>query len=242
MEYFFQYLANSLIGYSLELIAALAGIYYLNKKVSLKKSDYFLVYFLWFTFFIEVIGIYAPVAYFSKYEYFGFIKDSVFENNIWLYNIYLLASYSFFIYYFRSFLHKAKEKKVLKISTFLFLVLGSINLLYSGVFFKDYSLFSTIIGSLLVLISVILFYFNILKSDKIINLKKHLPIYISIGVLVFNLSITPLDIFSKYFSEENRLFIEIKTNILIFANIFMYTAFIIGFLVCAKKKTKLKPL
>jgi len=242
LDYFLQYLANSLIGYSLELVAALAGVYYLNKKVSLNKSDYFLVYFLWFTFFVEVIGIYAPFAYFSNYEYFGFIKGTLFENNIWLYNIYLLVSYSFFIYYFRSFLQKAKEKKVLKILFFLFLFLGSINLFYNGVFFKDYSLFSTIIGSLLVLISVILFYFNILKSDKIINLKKHLPIYVSIGVLVFNLCITPFDIFSKYFSEENRLFIEVKTNILIFSNIFMYTAFIIGFLVCAKKETKLKPL
>jgi len=242
LDFFFEYLLNSIVGFSLELLAVIAGIYYLVREPIIKRRDKYLVYFLLFNFFLEIFASYAPIGFFSNFKYFSFVKNTPFENNVWLYNIYLLINFSFFSYYFRSFLQNIKTRMVLKNLIFLFIILGTINLLYTDVFFKDYSLFSTVVGSLLVLIAVVLFYFNILKSDEIINLKKLLPIYISIGVLVFNLCVTPLDIFSKYFNEENGLFITFKTSILVFASVFMYSAFITGFIVCAKSDSNKEEL
>jgi len=209
---------------------------------NVKNREKYLVYFLIFNFLLEIAGSYSPVGFFSNYKYFGFVKNTPFENNVWLYNIYFLINFSFFIYYFRSYIESNKIRNILKVLIVFYIISGSINLFCSDVFFKSYSLYLTIVGTLLILISVVLFYFDILKSEEIINLKKYLPIYISIGVLVFNLCITPLDIFSRFFNVENELFIKVKTNILIYASIFMYITFITGFIVCAKDTKKLEEL
>ncbi|MGK0235945.1 MAG: hypothetical protein ACI9EK_002488, partial [Psychroserpens sp.] len=65
----------------MELIAALAGTYYLKKNAKNNKSEKYLILFLWFTLFVEIIGAYAPVAYFSNYQYFSFVENTVFEDN-----------------------------------------------------------------------------------------------------------------------------------------------------------------
>ena len=111
-----------------------------------------------------------------------------------------------------------------------------LNLILSDVFFKEDSVFTAIAGTLLLLLVNVLFYFDLLKSNQILNLKKQLPIYISVGVLVFYLCVTPIDLFSQYFKRVNELFVNVKAIIYIIANILMYTTFTIGFLVCAKNK------
>ncbi|MCW8981918.1 MAG: hypothetical protein OQJ83_11085, partial [Altibacter sp.] len=81
----------------------------------------------------------------------------------------------------------------------------------------------------------VLFYFELLRSDMLLQLKHFLPLYISAGVLVFNLCVTPIDIFSEYF-KNNTFLVELKVYVYLYANIFMYSSFIIGFIVCSKKK------
>ena len=93
MDYFNKFLINTSIYLTLELLAATAGTYYLKKNTEASNSTFYLVYFLWFTFILEVIAIYSPIAYFTDCEYFGFVYDTVFERNIWLYNIYSLISF-----------------------------------------------------------------------------------------------------------------------------------------------------
>ncbi len=221
--------------YILEISSGLAGLYYLKKYPNTHKSNTYLVYFLWFTVFVEVIGVYAPLAYFTEYEYFSFVKGTIFEDNYWWYNIYLLLSFNFFLYYFSSFLKRNSMRKIFNILIVSFLFSGLINLSLSDIFFNGYSIYTQVIGTLLILFSIILFYFDLLKSDQIISLKKILPVYISIGVLVYILIGTPLGIYSEYFTSENDLYVKLKGFMLVAINIFMYTFFIIGFLVCAKK-------
>lgn len=239
LDYFQQYLLNSILNYSLEIAACLAGTYYIFKKKNAPKSNLFFVYFLWFTLVVEIIGAYAPIAYFTNYEYFGFVKDTVYRNSTWLYNIYFLVLYTFTSYYFISILKFFKYIKVLKILLLVFVFIGVGILIISDVFVVKKSLFSSIIGSLLLLLMIVLFYFDLLKSDQIIELKKYLPVYLSAGLLFFTLCTTPLEIFSIYFNVNNDLFIKIRTRILLISNIIMYTTFVIGFLVCSKKDSKI---
>lgn len=220
----------------MELSAIIAGCFYLKNNPNTKIVNKYLVYFLFYTLFNDLIGSYAPLAYFSNYKYFDFIRDTVFKNNYWWFNIYIIISFSFFIYYFSSFLINSKIKKWIKYLIVIYLITSTINLIFSNIFFNGYSIFTTVVGTIIVLFSIFLFYFDLLKSEEIIDLKKYLPVYISVGVLVYNLCVTPADIFSQYFNSDNDLYVKFSGLILITANVFMYITFIIGFLVCAKKE------
>jgi len=144
----------------------------------------------------------------------------------------------FFIYYFRHFSLGKKNIRTTNIVILIYLLTSFIYLIYSEMFFKSYSMIVSIVGTLLLLYAIIQFYFNVLKNDIILDLKSYLPIYISVGILVFSLCVAPLDIFFHYFSSENDIFVSLRINILLFANIFMYSTFILGFIICTKKKIK----
>jgi len=238
LDYFNQFLTSSISSIVLELIAAIAGSFYLKTIAKSDTISKFLVSFLWLTLFFDIVGIYSPIAYFTNYEYFGFVKNTVFAGNYWWFNIFMLISFSFFIYYFNYFIENSSIKKIINFILKLFILAGVINLAISDIFFKGYSVFTTIAGSILVLGVIILFFFNLLKSELIFSLKTFLPIYIATGVLVFNLIITPSDIFSQYFNSNNDLYVKLSGLILLIANILMYSSFIIGFFVCAKKDAK----
>ncbi len=223
---------------SLELLAAIAGTYYLKKAPIPFKNSRFLVLFLWFTIFVELFGAYAPIAYFSGYEILASIKDTPFENNLWWFNIFILINIIFFTYYFISFLRNKTVKTIAYICLVMFFI-ASVGVYATSVsIFKVTSNFVIITGTILLLLSVLLFYFELLRSDLLLQLKYFLPFYISVGVLVFNLSVAPLDILSNYFSlgDGNRLFVKFQINVILYANIFLYSSFILGFLICSKKR------
>lgn len=222
----------------MELLAALAGTYYINKRSTEKVTKYF-VAFLWLTFAVELIGAYPAIAYFSEYKYFSFVKDTPFRANYWLYNCFFLVSYSFYVYYFRSFIKNPMSRLFLKTLIILYVLSGIVNLFVTDVFFRAFSQYLGIVGSLMLLLSIILFFFELLKSDAILKLKKFLPFYISIGVFVFTLCITPLNIFMQHFNipTGDDLFVNLRANVYLYTNIFMYSTFILGFIICSTKKT-----
>ena len=223
---------------SLEILAAAIGTYYLKKNSVKLKSTKHLVFFLWLTVFVEVVGSYAPIAYFSDYELFSIVKDTEFANNYWWYNVYTVVSYSFYVLYFTSFLKNRYAKLSFHICVMTFLLSSILVFIFSDTFFNGYSPYLIIAGTFLLFLSVVFFYFELLRSDMLLHLKRFLPFYISVGVLVFNLCVTPIELFVQYFNLEggNELFVKLRSNVLFYANIFMYSTFIIGFLVCSKKK------
>lgn len=217
-------------------MAALAGSYYLVKNTTRAKNSKYLVLFLWVTVFVEVIASYALIAYYSDYKYFAFVEGTPFKNNFWLYNVYIVLSFSFFTLYFASFLKNKYWKIIFLALTISFIVISGIIVISTGLFFESIPQFVSLTGTLLLFFSVVMFYFELLRSDLLLQLKKLLPFYISVGVLVFNLCVTPIDLLSQHFSVENELFVKLHLNVLFFANIFIYSTFIFGFLICSRKK------
>jgi len=218
-----------------QLLAALAGSYYL-RKITYNKRTRYLVWFLWVTFFIEVIAAYAPIAFFSEYKFFSFVDNTPFSANYWLYNCFLPLGFVFFAYYFRTYIKAKQSRLIIKITSVAYLASTVVNLLLTDVFFIGFSQYTNVSGTLLIFLAVVLFYFELLRSDILLRLKQFLPLYISIGVLIFNLCATPVDLFSDYFSPENNIFIKLRVNVLMYANIFMYLTFTLGFIVCSRKK------
>lgn len=224
--------------FSLEVAAAFIGIYYLKRDFPKPISTKYLVYFLWLTVFVEVVGAYAPIAYFSDYKIFSVVHGTSLENNFWWYNMYTALGFSFYVLYFTSFLKNRYLKSIFQISVIAFLISSIFVFIFSGTFYEGYSPYLTIAGTLLLFFSVVFFYFELLRSDMLLQLKQFLPFYISVGVLAFNLCVTPIELFIQYFNLEggNELFVKLRSNVLLYANIFMYSTFILGFIVCSRKK------
>lgn len=220
---------------ALQLIAALVGTYY-YKKINSSKSNRYLVLFLWLVVIIEFLGLYTTIGYYSGYEYLSFIEHSFLVSNYWLYNPFIILSFVFYTWYFRDNIDDKWWRKILKYLILAYALLSILNLTFSDVFLKGYSHFSTMAGTLLLILSITLFYFELLKSDVLLNLKHFLPLYISIGTLIFYLCITPVDIFSRYFKLKNYFFVYFKLNIYFYMNIFLYSTYIFGFIICSRKK------
>lgn len=221
-----------------EVMAASIGTYFLKRKqLPFKNTEYFIL-FLWITVFVEVVGLYAPIAYFSNYEYFSFLLDTRFVNNYWWYNLYNVLSFSFYILYFNAFLKNRYLKSITHIAVGLFVLFSILVFIFSQNFFNGYSPYIVIVGTLMLFFSIVLFYFELLRSDLLLQLKRFLPFYVSVGILVFTLCITPIEIFIQYFNLEggNKLFVTLRSNVLFYGNVFMYSVFTLGFLICSVKK------
>jgi hypothetical protein len=221
----------------IEILAAIAGIYYIKNGPTDRITRWF-VFFLWMTLLVETVAAYAPIAYFSEYKYFSFVECTHFADNVWIYNVSIIASFSFLVYYFYTFLKGRLIRQVVKHAVISYILSSVVYLLiFEDIFFRELSQFSNIAGTLLLLTVIVLFYFQLLKSDVTLNLKFFLPFYISIGVLIFNLLITPIDIFDDFYSGEDILFTKIKNIVYLFSNLFMYSSFILGFIICRRKKS-----
>lgn len=217
----------------LELLAFVFSVYYYKKKKT--RPNYYLTWFLGLTFFFDSLNWYT---YFIDTGFLNFLKGTIFESNYWLGNIYALFSYLFYINYFKWFLVSKSSRSVLNWTSTLFLIFGVISFLYSKSFFVDAIPFLDILGTLLVFLSIGIYYLELLKSDQILLVHKSLPFYVSVGALIFHLTTTPLFIYSSYYSKSiDPGFVDLYRQIIFGANYLLYSIYILGFLICLRTKT-----
>lgn len=216
-------------------MAALAGTYFLYKVPGTGNMTRLFVYFLWFTLFIEVLGLYPAYAYITNYRRLSFIQNTGFERNYWLYNLFNILGIIVFVLFFSRQLENTKLSRLFRVLLSVFAVTALINLAVSDVFFQAYAAFTSIVGTCILLLVIISYYIEMMSSDKILNFYKRLGFYVSIGVLFWHLVVTPLFIYSRYFTMESPDFVSLHSLILLIANIFMYTCFTIGFVVCSRE-------
>jgi hypothetical protein len=217
----------------LEISSAIIGTVYYKKNNKQDTSVKYLVLLLWINVLFEIFAL-LPYAI-NTFEELFFLKNTIFDKNTWLFNISILLSYILYILYFRSNLNNKTSKKGLTILVYLFIISTISNLIFSDVFFNELSTLTDVFGSLALLLSVLLYFHEVLLSEKILVFYKLLAFYIAIGALVFHLVITPIDIYFQYSKKLNSDFFKFRSIILYSANIFMYTCYIIGFIVCLRK-------
>ena len=113
---------------SFELLAAFSGFYHLSKKNESRLRP--LVYFLVITVFVEAVGSYRN--FYGKLDFVDALIGTKFENNLWLYNGYVIVSLFFFLSFYRSILSNLKNKKILKILLLTSILVTGLDLYYSG--------------------------------------------------------------------------------------------------------------
>lgn len=232
-------LDNFLMVLILEVGAAIAGSLYLRKLKYPEKGIKLIVYYLWLVVVVELVGLYPSYAYFHDYKRLGFIQGTLFERNYWWFNSYnilkFIILYVFFIFQLDS---RAKRKILLLISGLLVISFIYVQI-FGGEFFKSYSAYIAIAGTVYLMILILLYHFEILKSEKILKFYKSMPFYVSIGMLIWHVTTTPVFIYNKYFSLQSPDFIYIQFLILKLVNIFLYGLLILGFMVCRYHRKKI---
>lgn len=221
---------NSLyVTYSFELLAAAAGVFYLARNKKVEKADKLLVSYLVFILIFDLLGM-GIFLYgrFYDFEHIEFIKGSVFENNIWLYNSLAIITSSIYTLYFALQLSSNRNKRLLIYLIGIFVFTGIASFFINDTFFVTTSSYVYIFGALMISFSIAVYYLELIKTDRILNFHKELAIYISIGLLVYKLSITPLFIFTRYTQVSPEFFLIFTWSIKI-ANVFMYSVFTYGF-------------
>src|SRR5680860_392174 len=135
LEYFIE--KRLFIAYIFELIAALAGTFYLNKTKTQDKGLKLFVYNLWFILLIEMIGMYAAWNYFDDYKTFPGLRNSVFASNYWLYNSAKIIFLTVFFNVFISRISSFRLKKFLYGLTLFFIISAIANYIYCLLYTSD---------------------------------------------------------------------------------------------------------
>lgn len=216
--------------YILEFLTVLAGVYYLMKAGSVSKADKFLVYTLIFLFAADFFGIlYAMYGYVYEFRFFEFIRGTRFDQHWWIANIASLIITTAFTLYFSYQIVSRRRRRMLMLLIVLYLVSSIISYFLTDTFFTTIAPIPYVMSAFLICFSIIVYYLELLKTNRILNFKSELAIYVSFGLLIYKLALTPLFIFQRYIRVSDE-FEEVYGVILDLANIFLYSIIIIGFL------------
>ena len=151
-------------------------------------------------------------------------------NTFPIYNTWILVNQFFFFFFFINLLQNSFKKYIVKFIIGLYALFTLITISFYINFSGSYLSMNDIIGSILIVIVILMYFSELLQSDKILNLNKSIYFWISLGVLLFNIGFIPVNIFAEFIS-----FNGVFNIVAIFLNVLMAGCFITGFIVSKKE-------
>lgn len=211
-----------------EIAAAVLGSIYLKRTKNQKLKVF--VIFLWITVVVEVLGMYKSFLQ-NNYDYSWFIvwKNSIFCQNIWLYNIYSFLTIGFLGVFYADLISNTRSKLFIRFIVILYSVFSVFYYIFTDAFFVLGLPYDAILASVIISIYIILYFKELMSSDFILQYYKLPSFYISVALLLWNLCATPLFIYSSYFLPFNTEFVNFRVLLLLYINIFTYTCIGFGF-------------
>lgn len=187
------------------IIAFLVSVYYWKDYKSSAQKYFPLLMFLAAV--VEVIAIVR--LYGSK------------QTSNFLYNIYLIASFVFFLIWFITIL---KRKIIPKILLFVFLG-ATVFSVFTENPTKDLYFSMLMTGSVFILIGAFLFFKQLIETDAVVYFIKNQQFWIMSGLLVFYIGFLPF-----YLLVRNLDLHDYRIGLVIpLLNVLLYGCFIIGF-------------
>ena len=151
-------------------------------------------------------------------------------NTFPIYNTWILVNQFFFFFFFINLLQNSFKKYIVKFIIGLYALFTLIAISFYSNFSGSYLSMNDIIGSILIVIVILMYFSELLQSDKILNINKSIYFWISLGVLLFNIGFIPVNIFAEFIS-----FNGVFNIVAIFLNVLMAGCFITGFIVSKKE-------
>ncbi|MFL0352789.1 hypothetical protein [Xanthomarina sp. GH4-25] len=220
------------IVYTFEILALLVGLYFFNKTRC--KSTRIFVFYLGYVVFVELVAfslMYLKSTVLISYLIRIGIRTTSWFNLFWLY-----GSILFIIFYYHSLFFNLKFKLFLKIMAILFsMVMLSHFIIFPKIFLTVHPPLYQISGLIVTLFCVSLYFIEFLNGENVFNIFRTLSFYVTIGLFVWWLIVSPVIFFNNYNTSADWDFANLKRRIFLFANIFMYTCFTVGFIISKPK-------
>lgn len=163
------------------VVGIVALIYYYKYQNSFLK---YFVFFIWYAIFNEFVG-----KYYTNY---------IDRNNTVIFNIYRVVEFSFYLLLYKNSLKNINYKRVISLLLIIYYISVFINCFYEN-FVYDYFIKTYIIGAFFVVVSIVLYFTEILNSDKIVYINKSLLFWFSVALLVNYLPNIPFKVVTKYY-------------------------------------------
>lgn len=201
-----------IIIYLITLTFALISYKKYRNNPQLKLFLYFLIY----SFLTEVVGSFI-ISYFN-------VRANIVYNSWWL-----IGS----LFYMLFFLNKIEtffKRKIIIGLISVFVTYNIVNILFFKNYISQIFIDSFIIGCIFIVVTIMMYYTEILNSDAILNIKKAIYFWISIGVLIFSIGMIPVLVIAEFIHYKG-----VFDYIILGLNILMSLCFITGFLVSKKE-------
>jgi hypothetical protein len=214
-------------------LSAITGLIVL--KCYKKKSAKYFIYFLCFVLILELLAYYPRYAiYFGLQDY---LKDTLIENNYWLYNFcWTISSTIFFSWYFYNNIESPKLKKIIKYNTVIFSLFSVGYILFC---FKSFMTTNAqpllFLHVLIIILGALLYFLEILNSEKLLSFYKTLSFYVATGIFIWMIVETPLIFFDKYSTKSDMDYVILKWTVRLSINVFMYALFTFALIFCKPK-------
>ncbi|RIA09911.1 hypothetical protein OE09_1757 [Flavobacteriaceae bacterium MAR_2010_72] len=219
------------------ILAALTGILCFNKfkNTSVKYFIYFLIYVV----FVELLGYYPTFSlYYKPFNWIQSLTEgTLFEKNFLWYSIFWVVGSALFIsFYFRLLYENQLYKKSVKYITILYVIFSIVYFIFNYEVYYNGELKAILFfGAFIILLCTVLYFLEILQSDKIMSFYKSFNFYVASVFLIWFLIKTPISFYQIYYSTSDWNFVFLRRHITLFTNLFMYLTFIFAFLCCKPK-------
>ncbi|GGK38235.1 hypothetical protein E2488_10325 [Gramella jeungdoensis] len=171
------------------------------------------------------------IAYSLLTEISAFIIGVLLRINTFpIYNTWNLMNHFFYLFFFLHLLQNSLKRKILKFIIGIYAVFTAVVISFYVDFLSKFLSINSVIGSILIVISIMIYFSELLQSDEILNLKKSIYFWISLGVLLFNIGFIPV-----YIIAEFIVFGGVFKIITFFLNLLMISCFVTGFIVSKKE-------
>lgn len=224
----------TLITFSLEFIAFFTGVVLYRKYRATPAK--FIVYFLGYALVVDFIGGYP--SFLRKHELFYLIKGTLIEKNYWWYTIFWWCGLSFFVYFINhKVIQNLKFKTIMRYAYYLYLLQVVLALIFRFKYLFTPSESIIRIASLwIVLFSIIIYFFEVLTSDRVVYFYKSIYFYFNATIFVWILIMIPMDFFEAYFNTEDWNYVFFKWKIYLSLNIFLYLTMACALVYCKSER------
>lgn len=162
------------------ITATLATIFYRKYKHNFLK---FFLILIWYNVANEFL---APLY-----------SSTIFYNNSILYNIYRIAEFTFYLLLYQNLVVDKRHKKTIRLFLIIYYISVIVNCFLQD-FCTEYFAKSFFFGASLVIVSIIIYFSEILNSERIINLNRMFAFWLSIAVFLLYVTSIPFKLIMNY--------------------------------------------
>lgn len=210
-----QHLVATNIAYFIGLLSLIIGIF-----TSFKHKDIIVKYLVFY--------LMLDIGMETFFMFFYFI-----ENNIKYYNLLSLINFTIFFSLFYRSLDKKRNKKLVIGGSILYGVTFLITVFYQNNFLEESTSLSNIVGAIILAVFIVLYYFEILFSERIQYIKRDVFFWFSVGALLYYTGSVPFELMINYNLEAYTAIYYINYLLCII----YYSCFILGFLLHKSRTT-----